>query len=443
MDDDLLEIFDDEDEPAFVDPTDTDRPWKILIVDDDKEVQLVSRMALADIRYDNRPMELIMASSAEEGRKALREQTDIAVILLDVVMETDDAGLKFAQFVRQELENAAVRIILRTGQPGQAPEQEVIVRYDINDYKEKSELTAQKLFTATIAAIRAYDHIRTLEASQDGMETIVRASSTLFQCFSMDLFSSGALNQLSALLGTDGNGILCYQESAVTEQDVDTNIVVTSATGRFIDAIGKGIQGTLDTELVDLITEAKRLKQSRYEKNYWTLHIRTPNNNEVIIVLEVGKALTDLDRRMCDVFCSKIAVGFDNLHLYEQLKLVQDSLRENEAMLREVLNSGPMGLCITNEAGELLFFNDQLGALFGIPAGQLYTANMRNFHADESAHMDLLNRIQAGGAHVVTYTKPDGGTVQALVTGHDLDFEGQKAWALWNYELSQIKASVN
>jgi len=62
--------------------------------------------------------------------------------------------------------NKAVRIILRTGEPGQAPERRVIVDYDINDYKAKSDLTAQQLYTATVAALRNYADLIALEASR-------------------------------------------------------------------------------------------------------------------------------------------------------------------------------------------------------------------------------------------------------------------------------------
>jgi len=42
-------------------------------------------------------------------------------VLLDVIMETDQAGLDLVEFIRDTLKNETVRIILRTGQPGQAP----------------------------------------------------------------------------------------------------------------------------------------------------------------------------------------------------------------------------------------------------------------------------------------------------------------------------------
>lgn len=138
-------------------------PWKVLVVDDDDPVHEITTMVLSEFKYKNRGLDIAHAYSGAEARQFLAKNTDVAVVLLDVVMETDTAGLETIQYIRQKLANHFVRIILRTGQPGQAPEHEVISKYDINDYKEKTELTTQKLFTSMITALRAYDDLRNVE----------------------------------------------------------------------------------------------------------------------------------------------------------------------------------------------------------------------------------------------------------------------------------------
>ncbi|MBV8534358.1 MAG: response regulator, partial [Alphaproteobacteria bacterium] len=122
-------------------------PWTILIVDDDKEVHEITRVVLADCSFKGRPLLLRSAYSAAEAEAMLRRHPEIAVILLDMVMETEIAGLELVQKIREEFGNHRVRVILRTGQPGQAPERSIIMDYDINDYKAKTELTSQRLFT--------------------------------------------------------------------------------------------------------------------------------------------------------------------------------------------------------------------------------------------------------------------------------------------------------
>lgn len=150
--------------------------WKILIVDDEEEIHQVTRLALADFSFEDRGVSFISAYSGQEAGQLLQTHPDIALILLDVVMETDDAGLALARHIRQELNNQSVRIVLRTGQPGQAPEGTVVVDYDINDYKSKTELTTQKLFTTVVTALRAFRHLMVIEAHRQEIRKIALAS---------------------------------------------------------------------------------------------------------------------------------------------------------------------------------------------------------------------------------------------------------------------------
>ncbi|MGE5546721.1 MAG: ATP-binding protein [Solirubrobacterales bacterium] len=134
-------------------------PWPVLVVDDDEQVHAMTRVLLRDFSFDGRGFSVLSAHSAAEAARLLADSPDIPVVLLDVVMETADAGLKLVRTIRDELGNDRVRIILRTGQPGEAPERDVVLGYDVNDYKSKSELTAQKLFTALVGAVRSWRDI--------------------------------------------------------------------------------------------------------------------------------------------------------------------------------------------------------------------------------------------------------------------------------------------
>lgn len=153
--DDIVHLIDDpSDEPPEQGPR-----WKIAVIDDEPAVHDGTRFALHDYRLNGQGLEILSAYSAAEGRELMRNHPDVAVVLLDVIMESDTAGLGLVEFIRKELKNETVRIILRTGQPGQAPERRVIVDYDINDYKAKTELTADKLFTSLTAALRSYQQL--------------------------------------------------------------------------------------------------------------------------------------------------------------------------------------------------------------------------------------------------------------------------------------------
>jgi len=147
-------------------------PWKILVVDDDVEVHSVTNLVLADFRFDGRALDLLHAYSGREAIEVFTDHPDIAVALLDVMMESNDAGLHVVEHVRNVLNNHAVRLILRTGQPGMAPEADVVARYDINDYKAKTELSALKLGTALTTALRAYRDFTGLEHERVAVEQV-------------------------------------------------------------------------------------------------------------------------------------------------------------------------------------------------------------------------------------------------------------------------------
>lgn len=141
---------------------DTGAAWKILIVDDEQQVHSVTTMALMGVEFDNRPLEFLSAYSAEEARQVIADHPDLAIILLDVVMETDDAGLKLVEYVRETVNNKDVRIIIRTGQAGLVPERAAVAKYDINGFREKTELTADKLFSTVYTALSSYRDLHAL-----------------------------------------------------------------------------------------------------------------------------------------------------------------------------------------------------------------------------------------------------------------------------------------
>lgn len=145
-------------------------PWKILIIDDDKQIHAVTSLALDGYAFHGRPVQILNAYSAEEGRKILSATEDIALILLDVVMESEHAGLDLVQFIRIQQRNVMARIVLRTGQPGQAPPLDVVQRYDIDDYRTKTELTFDRLYVVVTTALRTYDLLHRMAESQRLLE---------------------------------------------------------------------------------------------------------------------------------------------------------------------------------------------------------------------------------------------------------------------------------
>ena len=153
MSDDEL-LFAPEEEEAL-----SETPWTVMIVDDDAEVHSFTKLALHDFTYERKPLRFLSAYSAAEAAEIIKKHDDIAIILLDVVMESETAGLDLVETIRYHFNNTMVRIIIRTGQPGVAPERYVIDHYDINDYKEKTELTTDRLYTTIRSALSQYKQI--------------------------------------------------------------------------------------------------------------------------------------------------------------------------------------------------------------------------------------------------------------------------------------------
>ncbi|CBS85530.1 DUF3369 domain-containing protein [Azospirillum lipoferum] len=321
--------------------------WTMLIVDDEPEVHSITKLVLSDFAYKGRKARFLSAHSAAEARLILARESDIALILLDVVMETEDAGLRLVHHIREELQNRNVRIILRTGQPGQAPERAVILDYDINDYKAKTQLTAQQLFTTTVAALRSYEDIVAIDANRRGLEKIIEASSSLFRARSMKLFAAGVLTQLSGLLGIGPDAILCMQRgrsgNGAGVGGCCDGLYVLAGSGRFEDLINEPAAGHVDPAVLDAVTACLEKRTHLYGGDHCTLYIRTPHDRETVVYLRSNRPLSELDRRLIEVFCGKISVGFDNLHHYEQLYRAQQGTLAALADLAE-RGRGALGL---------------------------------------------------------------------------------------------------
>ena len=164
--------------------------WKILIADDESDIHFITKTVLKDFTYKGKGLEFLSAYSGEETISILQTNKDIVLVLLDVIMETDDAGLVVAKNIRDELHNKDIQIVLRTGQPSDAPKATIVKDYEINDYKEKTELTADKLLTTLTTAIRSYENIKALQQSKDEIVNLNYELSELLESFDDNIIAS-------------------------------------------------------------------------------------------------------------------------------------------------------------------------------------------------------------------------------------------------------------
>lgn len=292
-------------------------PWKVLIVDDEPEVHDITRLVLGGFRFEDRPLQFLSAHSGSEALARLREHPDVAVMLLDVVMESERAGLETVRSVREELGNRFVRIVLRTGQPGQAPEHEVIANYDINDYKEKTELTAQKLSTTMYAALRAYRDIMIIEENKRGLERVIGASAQIFSHERPHEFASAVLGQLAALLGLQRGALYCRVPSS--EAAEPEHFQVAAATGEYARFVDGHADEDLPAHVVASLRQAWRSKRHLFQDDHYVLHFTDSRRRESLLYVGDVWRLDPLDYKLIEVFCTNVSIAYENLQLNQEL----------------------------------------------------------------------------------------------------------------------------
>jgi signal transduction histidine kinase len=310
------------------------RKWKIAVIDDDPAVHDGTRFALSDYSLNGQGLEILSAHSAAEGRKLMREHSDIAAVLLDVIMETDIAGLELVEYIRNEIRNETVRIILRTGQPGQAPERRVIVQYDINDYKAKTELTADKLFTSLTAALRSYQQLERMVQTRRGLEIIIDAASTLYDFKSMQRLAEGVLTQLASLLNVDCAGILVLRDNGET---AGSELSVLAGSGCYSRFIGTTTSKALDPDLRELVEAAFQRRKNEFADHRSVIYLRTGSGREVVVLLQAERELSETDRALVEIFSSRLSIAFDNVILYQQLQDANMQLEDRVAQRTRAL----------------------------------------------------------------------------------------------------------
>ncbi len=332
FDDDEI-VFADED-PAEIAVTEN-KGWKLLIVDDEEIVHHSTRIALDHYTFEDRSLSFLSARSGREACEILEQHRDIAIVLLDVVMESDDAGLKVAQYIRETLGNQMTQIVLRTGQPGTAPEKRVISQYDINDYREKTELTEVRLFTTVTTALRGYRNLLRIEKNRKGLELIIASTGHLFADQRLRNFAAGVLTQLQSVLKLDDDSLL-MQTSGFAASGDRGRFHVLAATGDFGDYIDQPLENVASTQIREGIEEVLRKKESIFTPDAYIGYFCTENGSVNLLYLHGCSGLDRLERDLIRIFSTKIAIAYDKIFLTQE---IQDTQREVIETLGSIVES--------------------------------------------------------------------------------------------------------
>lgn len=311
--------------------------WRVLVVDDEKEVHSVTELVLRNFEFEGRGLDLVHAYSGQEAKTLLAESDEFAIALIDVVMENDHAGLDLVQAIREELNIHRTRLVLRTGQPGQAPEDAVISKYDINDYKEKTELTNTKLKTLMYSTLRAYRDLDIIDRSRRGLAEVIRATGQIAETFNVNRFASAVLEQISHLLSLGNEALYCQlnpelEALAAQHTSPSNEFTILAATKAIADNLDNASleDDHLPPEVSDLMKQAIAQKKSVFNQTRYVGYYRTQSDKENLLYIAPRHKLSPLDLHLLDIFSSSVGI------LHERL-LHQDDVNRTKRELMYVL----------------------------------------------------------------------------------------------------------
>jgi len=299
----------------------------VLSVDDDASFQRSLRMALEGFRFQEQPVRLITAGSAAEAERLLAQTPDVSAMLLDVVMETDDAGLRLVRSVREQLGNAEVRIVLVTGQPGTAPRQQTLEQLDISEYWLKTDLYRERLQGILTGNLRTWREIHALGRAKRGLQQIVQAGHQLAGLRDLHAYSQHMLHELAQLLQVQPEGLVCVRADGPAAPPLQARLV--GAGGRFAELLMQCLQDVDDPLVRRLLVEALTRHDS----------IETPESQVLFfdggelappaaVYLATGRLLDAEERELLRVFATHANAGLVNVDLAARLDRIayQDSL---------------------------------------------------------------------------------------------------------------------
>jgi len=312
---------------------------KIIIADDNQDVHKITNLILNDFSYNEYTLQIFHAYSGAEVKEIMKKEENIAVILLDVVMENDNSGLEVVKYIRDELDNILVRIILRTGQPGKAPEDDIIKNYDINNYIEKTEGSVQKIYTALYAAIRSYTDLLKLYYSKKGLEKVVESSKALYQYDSLIKFYEGILFQLTNLLDFEDNSFIAsknYSSSGIILSANSDNEIILAGIGAFKKHINQDIKAVFTPEIIKNIRKQTPGEIVFYDDFYIGSWHPIEKEFKNYIYFESNKKLDHTDKKLIRLTINNFSLAINNFILN---KKVTESQREMIFKLGDVIET--------------------------------------------------------------------------------------------------------
>ncbi len=338
-----------------------------MVVDDDTAIHDITEMTLRNFSYLGKKIEFLHAFSGQEAKKLIANHPDIAVILLDVVMEHQQAGFEVVKYIRDELRNPLIRIILQTAQLEQAPERQIILDYDVNDYKEKRDISTKKLFTSLVTALRTYQDMMTINRNRLGLQKLIEAAPAIFASQSIDKFISGILEQLLSILNLNSNAFYCHRDGSTHQpdnHDIIGNYIIAAGTGLYENKVGQYITAVVEEPILNKLRLFSQNDQALCFDDECIINLKHSLHYDSLIYLNGTTHLDDVDQQLIETFCANVAIAYDNLFLNQNIVMM-------EKKLVELLNSAVESNAIENNE-HLSLITEYLSMLSKKYSNQIY-----------------------------------------------------------------------
>ena len=299
--------------------------YKILIADDDPEVHVITKMVLKDFTFEGKGLQFFDTYSGEETKQLMSIEPEIAILFLDVVMEEMHAGLKVVEYIREFLQNRFVRIVLRTGQPGEAPEETVIRDYDINDYRLKTEITVSRLYTIMYTALRGYTDLKRIDMHKKGLEKIIESSSNIFKKESYHEFLNSILTELSNFYEEGTELIYLREVSSFVALEKSEQLRIVAATGKYESMIGMPILEVSHLkDIHELLTTKISDKQLELIGDWYIIRSSGSSDQNNIILIEDPHKVFDVE--LIKLFLTNYSAALDNYILNNMIYETQSEI---------------------------------------------------------------------------------------------------------------------
>jgi diguanylate cyclase (GGDEF)-like protein len=319
--------------------------WRVLSVDDDSDFQDSIQFALMDAEVLGKPIHLERVGSFAEASTLLAKRNDFAVVLVDVVMETEDAGLRLINAVRDILGVTETRFILLTGQPGRAPIDRVMQEYDLSDYCLKSDLMHRGLVNILTGAIRNYHNLMTLAVARKGLQLIIESSSRLQGMRKLQDIAIATLEEIAKLIHVPNEGLVCVKQTkdlSIAANGQSRGPITIGACGRLSGFVNKTVYELPVEPIKEAVLQSIEQRRNISSDEFQVLYFpESASLAEFAVYVETKRQLSDTEKGLLQVFAANASKGFGNVALVSKLDKVayEDELLHipnRSALLREI-----------------------------------------------------------------------------------------------------------